>query len=185
MVFILFSIENAKLRSDSVGSDSQQSAPSSFIQQPDSYYGSYIEDSFVGDFVGDYMDPENDHQDNILVMDPDGKNLMMLNPNETISRTHEIEFEFDSFGPESIIYAGNVETITSQTNTVDEKNGEDDIKPDSNGHEDVDKSSKQEPNVDVDVTNQNICNVSDAKFSSSNYMLYFLNLNRSHCYTFM
>lgn len=101
--------ENAK-RSDSVGSD--PSAPSSLIQQPDSYYGSYIEDSFVGDFVGDYMDPSNDHiQENILVMDADGQNLVMMNPNETISHSHEIEFDFDSFGPESIIYAGNVDAI--------------------------------------------------------------------------
>lgn len=112
------SAENAK-RSDSVGSDSlisHPSAPSSLIQQPDSYYGSYIEDSFVGDFVGDYMDPDNDHiQENILVMDADGQNLVMMNPNEAISHSHEIEFDFDSFGPESIIYAGNVEAIGEKT----------------------------------------------------------------------
>ena len=40
-------------------------------------------------------------------MDADGQNLVMMNPNEAINRTHEIEFDFDSFGPESIIYAGN------------------------------------------------------------------------------
>lgn len=131
------SAENAK-RSDSVGSDSliSPSAPSSLIQQPDSYYGSYIEDSFVGDFVGDYMDPSNDHiQENILVMDADGQNLVMMNPNEAISHSHEIEFDFDSFGPESIIYAGNVDAIGEKTTSngtsstaVASTNGE-------NGHE--------------------------------------------------
>lgn len=114
--------ENAK-RSDSVGSDSlisPPSAPSSLIQQPDSYYGSYIEDSFVGDFVGDYMDPDNDHlqHENILVMDADGQNLVMMNPNEAISHSHEIEFDFDSFGPESIIYAGNVETAANAEKNI-------------------------------------------------------------------
>lgn len=115
------SAENAK-RSDSVGSDSlisHPSAPSSLIQQPDSYYGSYIEDSFVGDFVGDYMDPNNDHiQENILVMDADGQNLVMMNPNEAISHSHEIEFDFDSFGPESIIYAGNVDQAIAAEKTT-------------------------------------------------------------------
>lgn len=114
-MFLFPTTEHAKQNGVSLAS-----APSSLIQAPDSYYGSYIEDSFVGEFVGDYMDPTNDHtHENILVMDADGQNLVMLNPNEKncISHTHEIEFDFDSFGPESIIYAGNVDVHKQEDNT--------------------------------------------------------------------
>ncbi|UXI16122.1 testis-expressed sequence 2 protein-like [Sarcoptes scabiei] len=94
------------------------SAPSSFVQQPDSYYGSFIDDSFVGEFVGDYQDPNPlmMDQENILIMDPHHNNLLMMSPaeNSCISHAHEIEFDFDSFGPESMIYAGNVDQKVSE-----------------------------------------------------------------------
>lgn len=130
--FVFLITENAKTNGSS-NIQSPPSAPTSLIQAPDSYYGSFIEDSFVGEFVGDYMDPTNDHE-NILVMDADGQNLVIMNPNETncISHTHEIEFDFDSFGPESIIYAGNVEPHNEKSQkeclkTVTENNAENDI----------------------------------------------------------
>lgn len=88
---------------------SPPSAPSSLIQQPDSYYGSFIEDSFVGDFVGEYDNGEAGNYQP-LRLDEESQNLVMMNPNDAtgcMSHTHEIEFDFDSFGPESIIYAGN------------------------------------------------------------------------------
>lgn len=115
---MLIFLENAKLTN--VNGDLLSSAPSSFVQQPDSYYGSFIDDSFVGEFVGDY--PEVD--ENILVMDADGQNLVMMNPNDNscISHPHEIEFDFDSFGPESIIYAGNDETQGKNGETKHETN---------------------------------------------------------------
>ncbi len=63
-------------------------------------YGSYIEDSFVGELVGDYVNQENDKD-----VDDLANNWGLNNGN------NEIEFEFDSFGPESIIYTGNGDTL--------------------------------------------------------------------------
>lgn len=100
------------------------SAPSSFIQQPDSYYGSFIDDSFVGEFVGDYPNvTDSMEHENILVMDADGQNLVLMNPveNSCLSHTHEIEFDFESFGPESIMYAGNVEQQQQQQSQTEQQ----------------------------------------------------------------
>ena len=99
----------------------------------------------MGDFVGDYMDPNNDHiQENILVMDADGQNLVMMNPNDTISHSHEIEFDFDSFGPESIIYAGNVEAIGEKANGTGENVANDDgDNPIENGSEGQQQQQQQ------------------------------------------
>ena len=68
------------------------------LNNPESIYGSYIEDSFVGELVGDYQ--------NIDSVDNEGNDLdNNWGLNNGIN--NEIEFDFDSFGPESIIYTGN------------------------------------------------------------------------------
>ncbi|CAG2162013.1 unnamed protein product [Oppiella nova] len=76
------------------------------VHNPESVYGSYIEDSFVGELVGDY--PDNDG-------DKDGNDL---DSNWTLNNglTNEMEFDFDSFGPESIIYTGNNDNPDEQNN---------------------------------------------------------------------
>ena len=68
------------------------------LNNPESIYGSYIEDSFVGELVGDYQ--------NIDSVDNDAEDL---DNNWGLNNgiTDEIEFGFDSFGPESIVYTGN------------------------------------------------------------------------------
>lgn len=69
---------------------------------PESIYGSYIEDSYTGDLVGDYHNDESEYQDN--------QDQEQWAINENIN--NEIEFDFDSFGPESIIYTGNTNEST-------------------------------------------------------------------------
>lgn len=127
------------------------SAPSSFIQQPDSYYGSFIDDSFVGEFVGDYPNiTDSMEHENILVMDADGQNLVLMNPVENSCLSHEIEFDFESFGPESIMYAGNnVEQSTQQQfqidreTMVDSKNDSPTVETVNDATETVDKHQQQ------------------------------------------
>lgn len=71
-------------------------------QNPESIYGSYIEDSFVGELVGDYQNIDSD-KDNEM------DNGWPLGLNSGIN--NEIEFDFDSFGPESIIYTGDNDNL--------------------------------------------------------------------------
>lgn len=135
------------------------SAPNSLIHQPDSYYGSYIDDSFVGDFVGDYPDVM-EQSENIMVMDSEGQNLIMMNPNDSMSHGHDLEFDFDSFGPESFIYAGNVsehQQVKPESEPLDDEqkveNGETTSSlPEENGDEkkNVELSEKSDSGFDKD-----------------------------------
>ena len=74
------------------------------LNNPESIYGSYIEDSFVGELVGDYQNIDSDK-------DSDLDNQWPLNNGMMNS---EIEFDFDSFGPESIIYTGDNDSPNDQ-----------------------------------------------------------------------
>lgn len=74
---------------------------------PQSYYESYIEDSFVGHWEREDDDIEDDNNYPEQGADDDS---------DSILHSSTIEFDFDSFGPESIIYAPTSNKVLTTTN---------------------------------------------------------------------
>lgn len=74
---------------------------------PEPYYESYIEDSFVGHWETEDDDPHDEYHGN--QDDDDGAND---DEDESALHPSTIEFDFDSFGPESFIYAPSIKNTT-------------------------------------------------------------------------
>lgn len=101
-LFVCFSNTELKFSPNNKMSGHDNGDLSSCQVNPESIYGSYIEDSYTGDLVGDYHNDESEYQDN------QDQEQWAINEN----MNNEIEFDFDSFGPESIIYTGNTNEST-------------------------------------------------------------------------
>lgn len=108
---------------------------------PEPYYESYIEDSFVGHWETEDDDLEDDQKYPEHGADGDS---------DSILHSSTIEFDFDSFGPESIIYApsasvsGNTTAINRELDNIDglDKKEVNEIKTPKN-------SKPHQPNVSI------------------------------------
>lgn len=122
------------------------------------FYESYIEDSFVGHWEREDDDPENEYQNH------DGKNPNEAEEDETALHPSTIEFDFDSFGPESFIYT----PARQQTNVNKDpnKNGtqkvperqESKLEEESSGTENTVKQQQEETKRIEESSNQSPIN---------------------------
>lgn len=87
-------IDNRETRADTNGPKGSRNV------EPPPYYESYIEDSFVGHWEREDDDPEYDYQ---VHRGSSDRNRQPEEEDESIHPS-TIEFDFDSFGPESFIY---------------------------------------------------------------------------------
>ena len=80
------------------------------------YYESYFDDSYVGDFSGDVPSDAQLDSDEV---DQDWPNISEIN-----STSGVIEFAYDSFGPESIVFPNGSEDSTLPVETINGTVGE-------------------------------------------------------------
>uniref|UniRef100_A0A6G1SKQ1 Protein prune 2 n=1 Tax=Aceria tosichella TaxID=561515 RepID=A0A6G1SKQ1_9ACAR len=87
------------------------SIPTRLRQRTNEPYESYIEDSFVGHW--EHEDDEDEYQEDFDAESHDG-----YEEKSELHHPSTIEFDFDSFGPESIIYSPSAATPTNNNATT-------------------------------------------------------------------